>query len=383
MRKTRKGGMFTFKTLKQTIPEGLFHVSADKPDMSGVYRNMVEHGRLKDVPVTERTEKLCLEAVKHTGLALEFVIDQTDEICLEAVKQNWMALKLVRNQTDEICKVAIHNNSRALLYVKNKTVDLCLQAILQDAYTLKYVPPSIKENGEFIDLVAKSRSFEPTEDLIYQNREFFDRVCEVPTDFDAVLYIRAHGHLSTYEMRAAPSVSTIKQTQVFLSNFGKCSVMPKSFTKNLLGLMKQSFSVTPEQSCSNFLEKIHDSGYENFVKSFKDKQGNPLPNIDSEGNVVLNTGECGKPSYFFSNRVWTVSEGIFLLIKGEDTYTRIEVPWNKEALMKYLKVHYPDVKNVLILDGSCLKYSGSEELLNSYKEKRIYGGKRKSRKIKR
>ena len=40
--------------------------------------------------LNEQTE-ICLEAVKQSGYALEYVKEQTPEICLEAVKQNGYA----------------------------------------------------------------------------------------------------------------------------------------------------------------------------------------------------------------------------------------------------------------------------------------------------
>jgi len=38
--------------------------------------------------INNQTEKICLEAVKQNGSALQYVKNQTEKICLEAVKQN-------------------------------------------------------------------------------------------------------------------------------------------------------------------------------------------------------------------------------------------------------------------------------------------------------
>jgi hypothetical protein len=51
--------------------------------------------------------RICLEAVKQDGLALQYVKNQTPEICLEAVKQDGLALKFVENKTPEICLEAV------------------------------------------------------------------------------------------------------------------------------------------------------------------------------------------------------------------------------------------------------------------------------------
>ena len=43
--------------------------------------------------------KYCLEAVKETGHALQYVKEQTYEICLEAIKETGLAFQYVKEQT--------------------------------------------------------------------------------------------------------------------------------------------------------------------------------------------------------------------------------------------------------------------------------------------
>ena len=63
----------------------------------------------------------CLEAVKETGLALEYVKEQTHEICLQAVKRDGYALRFVENQTPDICLEAVKRHGFALQYVKEQS----------------------------------------------------------------------------------------------------------------------------------------------------------------------------------------------------------------------------------------------------------------------
>lgn len=71
-------------------------------------------------------EELYFAAVKHNGLALEFLDKrlQTQELCLAAVKQNGEALEFVlpEFQTFELCKIAhIHyfKANKLELFVKH------------------------------------------------------------------------------------------------------------------------------------------------------------------------------------------------------------------------------------------------------------------------
>lgn len=91
------------------------------------------------------TEEECLLVVKHHGSILEFIHEKnkTDKVCLAAVKQNGIVLKHVKNQTFEICLAAAKQNKEALKYIKDK-------------YMLEYVRDevlfqNIKSNKDYIN----------------------------------------------------------------------------------------------------------------------------------------------------------------------------------------------------------------------------------------
>lgn len=93
------------------------------------------------VPDEHKTEPLCLEAVKNDGMMLQYIPDEykTEVICLEAVKNDGTALKYVTNQTDEICLEAVKRNWCILKYVKNQTDEICNQALKQDNGAIVYI----------------------------------------------------------------------------------------------------------------------------------------------------------------------------------------------------------------------------------------------------
>lgn len=84
------------------------------------------------------TEDTCVSAVKHYGLALEYVIKQTEEICALAVQQNGLALQFVKDQylTKVICILAVQQNSGALKYVpfEFKVEEVWKHAVQQDGF---------------------------------------------------------------------------------------------------------------------------------------------------------------------------------------------------------------------------------------------------------
>ena len=122
--------------------------SEDDPKMSISYSFM--NKRQKYGYSEERIDKkICIEAVKQTGTALQYVpkniIDK--EICIEAVKQSWNALQYVPEDImdKEICLEAVKHNGYALQYVPENIIDkeICLEAVKQHWYALEYVPENI------------------------------------------------------------------------------------------------------------------------------------------------------------------------------------------------------------------------------------------------
>lgn len=93
--------------------------------------------------IDNQTTKICLEAVRLEGYALQFVKHQTPEICLVAVTTCPDALKFVREQTEEICLAAVKQDGLALAHVQDKyqSGEICLVAMEQDFRAYKYCNP--------------------------------------------------------------------------------------------------------------------------------------------------------------------------------------------------------------------------------------------------
>ena len=106
-------------------------------------RSALENMRLGDVYLSHIPE-VCLEAVKHDGLALKYVHNKTPEVCLEAVKQDGWAFMYVEKKTPEICLEAVKQNAQMLQYVAEKTPTMCLEAVKQNGTSLEYVPKEMQ-----------------------------------------------------------------------------------------------------------------------------------------------------------------------------------------------------------------------------------------------
>lgn len=66
--------------------------------------------------VNKQTEKICLEAVKRCGYALNMVRKQTFKICLRAVIQNRKAFQFVEEQYKKPCLKKLHIKSEQEFY---------------------------------------------------------------------------------------------------------------------------------------------------------------------------------------------------------------------------------------------------------------------------
>jgi hypothetical protein len=64
-------------------------------------------------------ELYCIEILRIRPWLIE-LMEQTDKICLEAVKQNGFALQYVEHQTYEICQAAVTNEKGASKYIRIK-----------------------------------------------------------------------------------------------------------------------------------------------------------------------------------------------------------------------------------------------------------------------
>lgn len=145
--------LFAKQETKESKKDGLYYVKI-----------------LSETPEEERTEELCLKAVKEYGFAIRWVPKdkRTKEICLEALRSYAEAvfyvpeemrteelyLKAVQEhgpdlssvpkekRTEEMCLAAVKENGLALLYVPEemRTEEICLEAVRQDGTLLQYVP---------------------------------------------------------------------------------------------------------------------------------------------------------------------------------------------------------------------------------------------------
>jgi len=106
--------------------------------------------KLKDVPPKEKTESLCLTAIKKDSLELKYVpqeISNYDILCEIALTNNGLALEhvpLYKKSKDfyKLYKIAITNNGLALEYVPflQRTDELCKIAITNNGLALEHVP---------------------------------------------------------------------------------------------------------------------------------------------------------------------------------------------------------------------------------------------------
>ena len=127
----------------------------------------------------EKPVELCMEAVKQTGMALQYIESpyQTEEMCLYAVNNDWQSLQYVKNQTHEICKTAIERSGKAIQHVKEPTPELCCAALENDGgfVCIQSFPPDVclmavqKNSGFFQYIPAEKQSREVCEVAIYKD----------------------------------------------------------------------------------------------------------------------------------------------------------------------------------------------------------------------
>ncbi|MDR2583583.1 MAG: DUF4116 domain-containing protein [Fibromonadaceae bacterium] len=126
---------------------------------------------LEFVPEELRTAEVCLEAIRSSiqysiltsGNALEFVPEalKTAELCAEAVKNNYSAIKFVPKSlmTTELCQNAIKQSSCALQEIPEEfiTQELCIEAVKDGrrggTYALRFVPEKFKTTELYIEMI--------------------------------------------------------------------------------------------------------------------------------------------------------------------------------------------------------------------------------------
>jgi len=105
---------------------------------------------LSETPEEERTEELCLKAVKQHGLAIKLVPKdkRTKEICLEALRKYAGAVFEIPKEmrTEELYLKAVQEYGPNLGFVPKdkRTEAICLEAVKANDSALIYVPEEIR-----------------------------------------------------------------------------------------------------------------------------------------------------------------------------------------------------------------------------------------------
>ncbi len=143
---------------------------------------------LEDIPLKDRTEEICLEAVRKNGSALQYVpVENFDDptyekICLKAIKQKGAAIQYVPEdkRTENICLQAVKYCGEAIMYVPEHKFNtatyekMCLNAVNKNSQTLKYVLgkdfdtatyericlETIHKNGQALEYIPKDKCTE-------------------------------------------------------------------------------------------------------------------------------------------------------------------------------------------------------------------------------
>lgn len=197
--------------------------------------------------------------------------------------------------------------------------------------------------------------------------------------FDAIVYIHGHGDLTSTELTKLKDTE-VHQTTIFLAECCKSAVSNDDFIENDLGyFMQDCFDLTPRQSCHLALSIL-----QHETKTFCTKNSRDF--LNSKGICSLDPTKYINRSWQFHARS---SEGVYLLLRGESEPIKIKyarrgtTEWDKEALLNHLKLY--DVRNVLIVDSSCLTVNKSDpptrEQIENMLTYRNFGGTRK-RKLK-
>ena len=98
--------------------------------------------------MNKREEHLIEQIRKYGGEYIKRIKNKTEAICLEAVRQSGYALKHLPEdlKTGELCIEAVKKNGDALKYVPEhlKTETMCWEAVRKHRYALNFVPDHLK-----------------------------------------------------------------------------------------------------------------------------------------------------------------------------------------------------------------------------------------------
>lgn len=110
---------------------------------------------LKLVPESQKTEKVCMNAITNNFNALEFVTNQTEEMCLKSVQKSEHALKYVKIKTKEfyIKLVKLNHKIFGILHddIVNESYyhDVCIEVVKIFGPWLKHIQNPTYEMCEF------------------------------------------------------------------------------------------------------------------------------------------------------------------------------------------------------------------------------------------
>jgi len=140
-----------FGDLSLSPDAGLGRLSSSDDVEESDFERVSRNGcALKSIPENERTNDLCLAAVRENGLALASVpkAKRTYEICLEACRNDGNAVYYVpaRYRSRELCLAAVENAPAALRFMKKNQInaDICLSAVSANGLVLEYVPQNMR-----------------------------------------------------------------------------------------------------------------------------------------------------------------------------------------------------------------------------------------------
>ncbi|WP_024470182.1 DUF4116 domain-containing protein [Treponema pedis] len=112
-------------------------------------------------------DSFATESVKQNGLALLYIPNKnkTEEVCLEAVKQNWSALKFAK-QTPKVCLEAVKQNIQAAKYIDMNLLDCNglsqaqiiekLERMVQEENIARKIPENIRDEHTNFKTISSS-----------------------------------------------------------------------------------------------------------------------------------------------------------------------------------------------------------------------------------
>lgn len=107
-----------------------------------LYINIVKKTPIYLQNIDKQTTRICEEAVRSFGYAIQYVKKQTEDIALLAVTQDGLSLEFVDKEfhTERVINKAIKQNPLSFKFAQLKTYDICLKAVKLNGVNLEFVP---------------------------------------------------------------------------------------------------------------------------------------------------------------------------------------------------------------------------------------------------